>query len=273
VTFRPVIPLGGYAGWRFLQRTLDTQQAAHAASAPVQRATDHFRAKIGAVRTADDLVNDRQLLTIALGAFGLDADIGNKAFIRKVLTDGTVADDALSSRLADKRYAAFARAFGFGDPGGARTALAGFVDGIVARFHAKGFAAEVGEQDNTMRLALNLGPGLDEVISDQSSKNARWYAVMGNVPLRTIFEGALGFSPAFGQIEVEQQLTQFKERAVATFGTDEIGDFADPARREKLIRLYIIRSEAASGAFLSGGSVALSLLQSGPSRTSSTLRG
>ena len=38
MSFQPVLPLGGAAGWRFLSRTLPRQEAAHAASAPVARA-------------------------------------------------------------------------------------------------------------------------------------------------------------------------------------------------------------------------------------------
>ena len=107
MTFQPVIPLSGYTGWRFLQRTLATQQATFNDSAPVKRATEQFRERIGGVRTAADLVKDRALLQVALGAFGLDDDIDNTYFVQKVLADGTTSDDALSSKLADKRYAAF----------------------------------------------------------------------------------------------------------------------------------------------------------------------
>ena len=103
MSFQPVIPLTGYLGWRFLERTSDAQQDIFAKSQPVQRATDHFREKIGKVNSAADLVNDRQLLSVALGAFGLDADINNRAFIQKVLEDGTLSQDALANRLADNR--------------------------------------------------------------------------------------------------------------------------------------------------------------------------
>lgn len=38
----------------------------------------YFRAKIGSVKTAEQLVSDRRLLKVALGAFGLEADINNR---------------------------------------------------------------------------------------------------------------------------------------------------------------------------------------------------
>ncbi len=138
MTFQPVVPLAGTAGWAFLNRTLDKQQAAHAGSAPMKRATDHFRANIARAGTAEALVTDRRLLEVALGAFGLEEDINARAFIRKILEEGTTRRDALSSRLADKRYAKLALAFGYGDLG-ARVGLPGFAEDIIARYEARRF--------------------------------------------------------------------------------------------------------------------------------------
>jgi len=76
--FQPILPLTGYAGWTFLERTLENQQSAFDKQASVSRATDYFRDSIGDIKTASDLVNDRQLLSVALGAFGLDDDQGLK---------------------------------------------------------------------------------------------------------------------------------------------------------------------------------------------------
>jgi hypothetical protein len=81
VNFQPLVPISGYSGWRFLERTLDQQQAAFDESQPIKRVTDKFRDEIGKVLKAEDLINDRDLLSVALGAFGLEADIENKFFI------------------------------------------------------------------------------------------------------------------------------------------------------------------------------------------------
>ena len=80
MSFVPILPLSGAAGWAMLKRTMATQTAAMQATPEMARDTDYFRANIGKVTTADQLVGDRRLLKVALGAFGLEADIGNKAF-------------------------------------------------------------------------------------------------------------------------------------------------------------------------------------------------
>jgi hypothetical protein len=261
MTYQPVLPSSGYVGWRFLQATLPRQEQAHAASAPMKRATDYFRANIGAVRTADDLVANRRLLQVALGAFGLDDDLNNRAFIRKVLEEGTLKDDAFANRLGDKRYAAMAREFGFGDLG-PRTNLASFVTKMIDRFQARQFERAVGATDDNMRLALNLGDALADIAAENGSANGRWFALMGNPPVRRVFETALGFPSSFGAIDLDQQLTAFRGRAKATFGTDDLGAIAsDPARMDKAIRLFLIRADAQNSPQFSGASAALVLLQ------------
>ena len=79
--FQPVIPVSGLAGWRFLQRTYDSQFETFSKGAVLQRDAEYFRENIGQVRTAEDLTSDRRLLNVALSAFGLQDDINNRYFI------------------------------------------------------------------------------------------------------------------------------------------------------------------------------------------------
>lgn len=262
MSFQPVVPLGGYAGWRFLERTLEAQQTAFAESRPVARATEYFRDNIGKVQTAADLVADRQLLGVALGAFGLEDDINNQFFIRKILEDGTLADDALANRLADKRYLEFSRAFGFGDGAVSRTTLTRFVNDVVDRYETAQFARAVGEQNNDLRLALNVNKGISDVLEQVGTDRGRWFAVMGNPPLRNVFQTALGLPPSIASIDLDQQQQIFEERATAVLGSGKVADFTDPAQQEKLIRLYMVRAEAAQFVGATGASTALTLLQS-----------
>ncbi|MBP1805063.1 DUF1217 domain-containing protein [Rubellimicrobium aerolatum] len=258
MTYQPVLPLGGYTGWRVLQRTLDRQEANFNKSAPVQRATDYFKANIAKAKTAADLVGDRRLLEVALGAFGLSEDINSKAFLRKVLEGGTLNSASLANKLSDKRYAAFAKAFGYGD-GGARTGLSTFPDTIISRYRAESFEQAVGEQDNNLRLALNLKDSLAETAASTTNTNAQWYYLMGNTPLRSVFETALGLPSTLSAVDVDKQLAAFKSRSEAVFGTSKLSDFTDATRQEKLIRLFLVRSEMQTSA-ATPAAMALSLL-------------
>jgi hypothetical protein len=262
MSFQPVVPMSGYAGWRFLKRTMQQQSEAFRASPVLQRDTAQFRDRIGGVRTAEALVADHTLLKVALGAYGLDADIGNKFFVRKVLEDGTLSAGALSNRLADKSYRALSGAFGFGDFPVPSTALSDFADTIVDSYMTRQFEAAVGEQDPDLRLALNAQRELTALAGKTSSADTLWYSVLGSPPLRQVFEVAFGLPKSFAVLDIDRQVETMRSRAERQFGNGEIAQFADPARIEDLVRLFLIRAQVESTT-LSGGSAALTLLQAG----------
>lgn len=247
MTFQPIIPLAGYSGWAFLNRTMDSQKSAYNASAEIKRDTEYFKENIGSVETVEDLMSDRRLLSVALGAFGLGEDIDSKFFVQKVLTDGTIDSDALANKLSDKRYLEFSRAFGFGDFETPNTVLSAFPNDIISKYQDVQFETAVGEQNNSMRLALNLDRELSEIAAKDTSDNGAWYGVMGNTAVRTVFETALGLPSSIGSLDLDQQLTGFREKTEQYFGDSEISQFSDPEKRDELVRLYLVRNEIAQG--------------------------
>jgi len=264
MNFQPVVPVGGYVGWAFLSRTREAQQQAFDNSAEIKRDVSYFKENIGAVETAEDLIADRRLLQVALGAFGLDEDINNKYFLQKVLEDGTLDTTALANRLSDKRYLEFSKAFGFGDFDTPNTALSDFGDDITSTYKNAQFEIAVGNQDQNMRLAMGLDRALDEITEMSTTEDGRWFTVMGQPPVRTVFETALGLPSSLGALDLDAQLTAFRDKATARFGSGEIAQFADPEKREELVRLFLVRADLQGGAAANaGGSAALTILQSG----------
>ncbi|MCU0904806.1 MAG: DUF1217 domain-containing protein [Tabrizicola sp.] len=262
MSFQPLIPTGGFAGWAFLKRTQTKQEAAWQAAPAVMRDETYFRQKIGSVKTADDLVGDRRLLRVALTAFGLQADIDSKAFIRKVLADGTLKEGALANRLADKRYREFSAAFGFGDFSVPRTQLSDFADKMLSRFRTQGFETAVGEQNPTMRLALNAEREIPAIASGRGSEDAKWFTLMGNRPLREMMQTALGLPSSFATLDIDRQLATLKVRSRAVFGAETVSQFQDPKKLDALVRTYLVRAELSEGAFQASGAArnALQLL-------------
>ncbi|WP_299826061.1 DUF1217 domain-containing protein [uncultured Roseobacter sp.] len=431
--FAPVIPSAGLAGWRFLQRTYDSQLENFSNSAQITRNTDYFLENIGDVKTAEDLTSDRRLLEVALGAFGIQDDIENRFFIQKILEEGTTANDSLANRFSDNRYKEFSEAFGLGPGEDRQIGKSGFAESIVARFRESSFEVSAGQQNDSMRVALyaqrvlgelasppqksderiaaeavsaavsdfassvaddveyyqdNIGlietpddllddprllkvtlgafglqddyeaivsfepsaetpvsperekiknvleegsisivafaneldnpayaelsrafgfgiaedfqarrSGFSTRISDQyieqnfewpngivydqpvkvmngafelepfrsddMSNDAKWFTIMGEPPLRNLFETAFNLPSEIGQIDINQQLTVFKERAQSIFGSDQVNQFSEPEALDELITQYVVRSQLSS--FNSGAtsaSLALTLLQS-----------
>jgi Protein of unknown function (DUF1217) len=261
MTFAPALPLSGYGGWTFLKRTAPAQQAVFNGQSQQKRDEDYFRANIGKINSADELVNDKRLLRVALGAYGLDADINSKAFIRKVLSDSTLREGTLPNRLADKQYLKLSAAFGFGDFTVPRSKLSDFADKTLALYRQRGFEVAVGRQDGDLRLALNLERELPALVSKAGSDDLLWFTVMGNAPLRQVFQQALGLPDSFGSVDLDRQLATFKDRAERQFGSDSLRQFADPRRLDDLLRRFFARSGVNLNATAVRGASALTLLQ------------
>lgn len=245
MTFQPVIPSGGIVGWRFLQRTYDAQLESFSSSAVNERERQYFLENIGNVRTAEDLVSDRRLLQVALGAFGLEDDINNRYFIQRILSDGTSADDALSNRLADSRYREFSEAFGLGPGEVRRTGLITDMEAIAQDNVVSRFEIAVGETDETMRISLYTRHTLTELAAQDSSGDTKWFDLMGQSPLRSMMETALGLRSSFAQLDIDRQLEVFKDRLTGLTGSDDLAQFTDEAAVATLTDQFLARSQIA----------------------------
>ncbi|CUH78329.1 DUF1217 domain-containing protein [Tropicibacter naphthalenivorans] len=111
--YTPIILGTGLTGYNYVARTRDEQQEVMQKSPQVNRDTTYFKEKMQTIQTSDELLDDRALLRVALGAFGLDEDVNNRAFLKKILDSDLTDRLSLANRLSDKRYLAFAKAFNF----------------------------------------------------------------------------------------------------------------------------------------------------------------
>lgn len=245
MSFQPVVGQGGYAGWRLLQRTGEAQRTLVARDPVMARDAAHVRRAFPQVDSAKALVADFRLLQAALSAFGLEADKNNRAFIRKVLESDLGDPKSLANRLGDKRYHAFAEAFGFGT---GRPQRPGLADEIVERHITAEFERRIGTVDGNLRLAMNAERELAALAASDSPDDVRWYRVLGSVPLRKVVEGALGLSADFGKLPIDRQLSELKRRSAKMFGSDSPSVLAAPANLEKLIQRFLIRADAVSAA-------------------------
>ncbi|NUB44917.1 DUF1217 domain-containing protein [Fertoebacter nigrum] len=264
MSFAPVVPLSGYGGWAFLKRTMESQKAAFAASPATKTDEAWFRERIGSITRAEDLVADRRLLKVALGAFGLDGGINNKFFIQKVLESRTLDTGALANRLADKQYQKLAQAFGFADFATPRTQLSDFADRILRDYGTRQFEIAVGAQNDDLRLAMHAERELPVLALSTTTQDTKWFTIMGSAPLRQVFQTAFGLPTGFGALDLDQQLATLKSRAAQVFGDSDVAQFTDPAQMETLLRRFLARSDAAAAVSPTArGAAALQLLQAG----------
>lgn len=167
MTFQPVIGLGGLAGWRVLQATQDRQRAAFEQSPAITRDLDYFRQNAGAVNSAEELVADRRLLSVALGAYGLSEELEKQAFVRQVLEGGTENDRSFANRLADPRYEQLAVAFDFGNSGGVAGLKGGeFAQALVDRYDRVASSPLPASERAYVEDALERAASADQVVRD-----------------------------------------------------------------------------------------------------------
>ncbi|MEM9343174.1 MAG: DUF1217 domain-containing protein [Pseudomonadota bacterium] len=262
MTFQPVVPFAGIAGWTFLTQTRDTQEAAFRESPALDRQITYFEENIGKITSAQDLVDDRQLMQVALGAFGLDDDIDAKAYIREVLDQGTIDPESLANRLSDKRYLAMSEAFGF-DLSPPNTQLSSFASEITTLYRNRQFEVAVGNAQPDMRTALALDRDLGGLLERELSDEANWFTIMATPSLRTVFEKAFSLPITVGTLNLDRQLELFREKAAAFFGDTTVAQFSDPEKLDSLRDRFLAQSELQNVGFspTTRGSAALALLQ------------
>jgi len=241
--FIPAIPLGGYAGWKIFERTADRQFAAFSRTPEFQRSIAYFRAKIADVASAADLVADRRLLSVALGAFGLESEISKRAIVRRVLEEPANKPDSFANRLNDPRWRAFARAFSFGDGAPRFQTVAGREE-IAASYAERAFEGAVGDVDADVRLALNFRREIRSIAQSDSADRVGWFQILGQQPLRRVVEAAFGLPGSLAQLDIDRQRSILEGKAEAFFGTKSPAAFRNPENIEIALRRFFASQAA-----------------------------
>ena len=95
-----------------------------------------------------------------------------------------------------------------------------------------------------------------------SSNNTLWYEVLGNPPLREVFEKAFGFGSDYGKLSVDRQLEEFTKASERYLGSADFKDIASDAGIDRLVTSYLARSQITTTFAQNRYSTALTLLTS-----------
>ena len=261
--FQPAIGTGGYTGWRILESTEARQREVFEKSPVLARDIDYFRENIANATSAEDLVKDRRLLTVALGAFGLGDEINKQAFVQKILEEGTADEDSFANRLNDERFKEMTEAFGYGDGTGALNVTDPlFVEDVVARYKTLEFERAVGETDNDMRLAMNFRREIAKIANEDVTDTTAWFRIMGQQPLREVLATAFNIPDAVSQLDIDRQQEIFADKANQLLGDSSPKVFEDPDVVNDMIRRFFLSRQLENGPSpTTPGFAALTLLQ------------
>lgn len=252
----------GYSGWAFLKRTQESQMRTFKNSFEIRNDINHYTSKIDSVKNADDLINDHKLLKVSLGAFGLSDDINSQFFVKRILEGGTTSRDALSNKMADSRYKELSKFFSFGNPIPSGYTLKYKIEKITEDYAKVKFEEAIGEQDESIRIALFGNRTLQKIANNSISEKSKWLMILGNPPLRKIFETSLNLPSTFSQIDLDQQVRIITKKSRIKLKIKTPSDLKEKDLISSIIDKFILQSEIKnSSKNISSESIALSLLQ------------
>jgi hypothetical protein len=202
-----------------------------AAEPAVARETKYFKANIGKVKTADDLIKNSKLYTYVVKAFGLSDMMNAKALIRKVLEGGISDPKSLVNTLNDPRYKALAATFNFASDGVNTTSSAALQQTTVSNYVEQSLEANAGQQNQGTQMALyfqRLAPNVTNA-----------YGILANKTLLSVVQTALGLPVSMSQesIDVQAKLITAKLK---------IADFQNPVKLQKFIERFTATYDAQS---------------------------
>jgi hypothetical protein len=195
-----------------------------------QRAVTAFQAALPSIKTVDDLLNNRQALTVALGAFQLESQVDAKGLLKKLLTQDPSNSTSLVNQLNDPRYKQFAQAFGsLSTDGGAGINASGFADKIIASFGTNQFEESEGNQNPAVREALYFQRIAGQVTSV--------YQVLADPTIGDVVRTAQGLPAEAGALDVDQQVAQLKRSGF------DVTKLTDPAFIAKYVQRYLVMND------------------------------
>ncbi|HEY6631200.1 MAG TPA: DUF1217 domain-containing protein [Rhizobiaceae bacterium] len=185
--------------------------------------TDYYLSRVGAVRSVDDLMADRRLLSYALAAYGIDPVTEPPSRIRQMLEGGIADPKSPANQLTDKAYVAFVTAFNFAEYGEATTTRTPAQLPSIDKFLRQTLEQNAGKENEGVRLALYF--------ERKAADLTNFYEILADPALAKVVRTALSLPDAFASADIDRQVKFFEEKL-------EIQDFTDPARLEKFLTRF-----------------------------------
>jgi hypothetical protein len=211
------------ASYLSIVNNLSRSQATTAADPTVKRETAYYLANIGKVTSINAFVNNYQLFSYAMKAFGLEDMTYAKGLMTKVLEGGITNSKSLANTMTDPRFKAFATAFDFVGQGTAATSSAAATTGTTSKFLEQSLEDNVGQQNQGVQLALYFKRSASSITSA--------YSILADPALLKVVQTAFGLSPYASQSDLDIQAAQISKLV-------KISDMQDPTKVEKLIERF-----------------------------------
>ena len=170
----------------------------------ISRQVEHFTENIGNIKSLDDLMADQQIFSLVMQAYGLEEMIYAKAFVRKILEEGTDDRQSLANRLSDTRYREMAEDFNFDRYGSTTTSFERVQKGVIEKLYQQKMELEAGNQNSGARVALYFHRKSDEI------EDA--YSILADKALLKFVQTAYGLPVQMSFLSLEKQAEMIDQR-------------------------------------------------------------
>lgn len=215
--------------WYKLSTSLkDAHLKTFEAQPTVKRDIATFNEDIGEIKSVDDLMKNRRVLTMVLSAFQLESEIDKPAMVHKILTENPADEDSLVNRLAEPRWAKLASAMYGLNANPDFFQNQSNVNAILAGYKTNEFEKFEGENADGVREALYFKRLAGDV--DALSQ------IMADKTLMHVVRVGLGLPESFQSLSYEQQRDRLEKQI-------NIEDFKDPEKIEKMVQRFLVYTE------------------------------
>jgi len=183
-----------YLGYTIATRDMSTSLNQVASQSQNKRLIDYYNANIGKVKNVDDFVNNYQLYSYAMEAYGLSDMTYAKAFMKQVLTSDLSDSTSFANKLTDPRYKEFAAAFNFGT-GSTNTAQSSKQEDDLIGLYQQSYT-------NEATAAATETSYYSQNISSVKSVDD----LLGNTRLRNYVLQAYGIDPTYASNSILKQM-------------------------------------------------------------------
>ena len=210
------------ASYLAVSNNLSRMQAATAAEPQVQNATSYFLANIGKVTSISDFVNNYQLFSYAMTAFGLGDMTYAKGMMTQVLQGGVTSSSALANTLSNPAYKAFATAFDFVGKGAAVTQTAAATTDVANQYVEQSLEDAQGQQNQGVQLALYF--------TRTASSVTNVYGLLADPNLLKVVQTAFGI-PASATADIDSEAATLSKQI-------NIEDLQDPTKVQTIAERF-----------------------------------
>lgn len=189
----------------------------------VKRETEYYKANISKVKTIDEFVKDYRLFNYAMKAHGLQDMAYAKAFIKKLLTEGTTNPKSMANKMTNPLYKEFAKAFDFAGKGDKATSQASATTETVAKYFRQTLELKEGEQNEGVRLALYF--------KRKASSVTTTMGLLADRALLTFVQTTFNIPQNTSKADLDIQVRNLEKHI-------NVKDLQDPKKVDKLIQRF-----------------------------------